>query len=668
MGQAPSFNATQHDEAPTMMRRTCKNFPVEALVRCAGNRLCKTGQPLSRAQLMAISRHSYSSLSSRVRIVETGPRDGLQNIKNNIPTATKVKLIQRLASAGLTDIEATSFVSPRWVPQLADSADVMREMLRFKDRQKQQDLRFPVLVAPNLRYLEKALNAGAQDTVVFASATEAFSNANQNCTIEEALSKAESITKEALKSGLRVRGAVSCIFADPFSGPTPPEAVLSVVKRLLAMGCYRVALGDTLGAGTPKDTQNLLEVLLREIPADRLAGHFHDTYGQGVANVFRAYDLGIREFDSSVAGLGGCPFAPGAKGNVATEDVVYGFEKSGISTGIDLDKLVKVGQWISNEIGIPYGSRAGEALASKTSPAAPDTKVLKSSRSWDEVKDTGEYRISRSGTTMKITLTRPKNGNALTDSMLEGLIAIFRKLPDDPSIYHVVLASEGKFFCTGMDLSGKTNTSGTSSEGSTYYSKVVDLYNAIDSVPQTTIAMVDGPCYGGGVGLTFVCDIRLASPRARWTMSEVNIGVSPAVISKYMVREWGISLAREAMLTGREVRPETLKSMGVIHAISDDNESLDRKLESCLARLEKCAPRSAATNKALARLAWCDPEGSTQEAAVRETFAKMMACGSEGEHGIKQFQNKIKDFSWADFWAGRNPFHNLHVRPGEESN
>lgn len=263
---------------------------------------------------------------------------------------------------------------------------------------------------------------------------------------------------------------------------------------------------------------------------------------------------------------------------------------------------------------------------------------------------------------MKITLTRPKNGNALTDGMLEGLTNVFKNLADDSSIYHVVLASEGKFFCTGMDLSGTTNTSESSKE-SNYGAKVLDLYNAIDYVPQTTIALVDGPCYGGGVGLTFVCDVRLVSPKARWTMSEVKIGVSPAVISKYMVREWGISLAREAMLSGREVRPEQLAAAGAVHAISKETESLDQLLDGYLEQLEKGAPRAATINKELARLAWSNPESQVQEKVIRETFAQMMVAGSEGEHGIGNFQKKIRSFSWRDFWAGRNPFKNLHVGP-----
>jgi len=434
------------------------------------------------------------------------------------------------------------------------------------------------------------------------------------------------------------------------------------------MGCYEVGLGDTLGVGTPYDTQKLLEVLLREIPANKLAGHFHDTYGQGVANVVRAYDMGLRTFDSSVAGLGGCPYAPGARGNVSTEDIVYTLEKGGINTGVDLDKLIGVGRWISEQLGIPYGSRVGTALLARRESIAvtkpvlkdkPSTSALpstssKSGRTWTLEQDTGEYRVYRSGETVKITLTRPRNGNALTDAMLEGVTELYKKLGADPSVYHVVLSSEGKYFCTGMDLSGATNTSDMSTQSS-YYAKVLALYEAIDHCPKTTISLIGGPCYGGGVGLTFACDVRFVSTKARWTLSEVKIGVSPAIISKYLVREWGVSVAREAMISGREIGPEELLRIGAIHAITGPEETLDDKLDSYLDQLEKCAPRSAAINKELARLGWYDPEGEPQAHLIKETFGNMMAPGSEGEHGINTFQQKVKSVDWRKFWGNRNP-------------
>lgn len=438
------------------------------------------------------------------------------------------------------------------------------------------------------------------------------------------------------------------------------------------MGCYEVGLGDTLGVGTPKDTQTLLEVLLRDIPADKLAGHFHDTYGQGVGNVYRAYEMGLRVFDSSVAGLGGCPYAPGAKGNVSTEDVVYTLEKAGINTGVDLDKLVKVGQWISEQLGIPYGSRVGAALASKsrqssTGSSQPAKKeAVAPERKWEVVKDTGEYRVSRSGAVLKVTLTRPKNGNAMTDAMLESLTELFKNLHKDPSVFHVVLEAEGKFFCTGMDLSGNSELSDMSREYN-YYEKVAGLFEAVDRVPQTTIALINGPCYGGGVGLGFACDVRIVSPKARWTLSEVKIGVSPAVISKFLVREWGSSMAREGMLSGREITPTELWRIGAVHQIVAEGETLESRLESYLSQLERAAPRAAAVNKELSRRAWLQPESKAQTDLVQKAFHAMVAKGGEGEHGIQQlFRNKNKLFSWQEFWARRNPFANpIYQEPRE---
>ncbi|KAK0368585.1 hydroxymethylglutaryl-CoA lyase [Colletotrichum limetticola] len=591
-------------------------------------------------------RRLFSSWSrNQCRIVEVGPRDGLQNIGPLVPTATKVELIKRLADTGLRDIEATSFVSPKWVPQLADGADVLKSL-----GSQTRGIRHPVL-APNLKGLERASAAGAKEIVVFASVTEAFNRANQGCTVAEALDQAEQVTKKALQMGIKVRGSVtSCIFEDPSSGPTPPEAVLPIVQRFLDMGCYEVGLGDTLGTGTPRDTQLLLEALLRRVPAERLAGHFHDTYGQGIANVVRAYDMGIRTFDSSVSGLGGCPYAPGARGNVTTEDVVYTLEKMGVNTGVDLDKLITVGQWISKQLGRPYGSRVGTAIAAKrVSAQAKD--ISRNRISWEVVDDLGEYRVSRAGAALKATLSKPGNGNALTSGMLEGLTKLFRDLANDPSVYHVVIESEGKYFCTGMDLSGGTETSTISPESS-YYNKVLALYDAIDHAPQTTIALIDGPCFGGGVGLGFACDVRLASPRARWTLSEIKIGVSPAIISKYLVREWGPSVAREAMISGRELKPEELFRIGALHSVTEDLEST---LDEYLKQLDRCAPRSAAINKELTRLGWYNPESEEQARLIENTFGNMMAPGSEGEHGIRKFQEKAKEFSWKSFWKGRSP-------------
>ncbi|KKK21619.1 hypothetical protein P175DRAFT_0434914 [Aspergillus ochraceoroseus IBT 24754] len=288
-----------------------------------------------------------------IRIVEVSPRDGLQNIPSAIPTAEKIDLIRRLAQCGLTSIELTSVVSPRAVPQLADCREILdHETVRRLAAAADTTMRLPVLV-PNAKGLEIALQHGAQEVAVFVSATEGFSRANTNCSVREGIERARCIARKAGGVGVCVRGYISCIFTDPFSSAatTPPSAVLHCTKELLSMGCYEISLGDTLGTATPGQVRSLLAYLsLHGIPMARLAGHFHDTYGRGLANVWEAYRCGIRVFDSSVAGLGGCPFAPGAAGNVATEDVVEMFCREGIETGVDWGRLLETRAWVEGTL------------------------------------------------------------------------------------------------------------------------------------------------------------------------------------------------------------------------------------------------------------------------------------------------------------------------------
>ncbi|KAH0839300.1 hypothetical protein FOPE_05351 [Fonsecaea pedrosoi] len=627
------------------LRLTCLN------TRLSAHQSRQRIQLLSRHQVRCYSKSVGAFSGGRdVRILEVGPRDGLQNIKNVVPTATKVELIRRLAATGLRDIEATSFVSPKWVPQLADGAEVMREI---RPLMTDAERTFPVL-APNTKGLINASKSEAKEVVVFASASQAFSKANQNCTIDEALAQAESVTTKARESSILVRGVVSCIFADPYTGPTQPQEVEYVVRRLLDMGCYEVALGDTTGVGTPYDTQKLLEYLFARHPVSLLAGHFHDTYGQAVANVVRAYDMGLRTFDSSVAGLGGCPYAVGARGNLATEDIVYLFDRMGVKTGVNLDKLVETGEWISRQLGIPNGSRAGAALSAKSRAGTqlPSSPAAKSStrRDWTTIEDNGNYRVARNGPVVKVTLTRDRNGNALTGQMVEGLTQLYRGLATDHTVFHILLASEGRFFCTGMDLSGGTETSDTAKEDG-YYTKVYDLFQAIDESPQTTIAVVDGPCYAGGVGLSTVCDVRLVSSRARWTLSEIKLGLAPAIISKFVVREWGPSFAREAILSGREVHAAELHRIGAVHGLASSSEELEELVEKYLDQLRRAAPRAATACKDLVKVAWAHPQTDIQENVIRTKFAQMMLPGSEGRHGIEKFQRKTKGgVDWVKFW------------------
>jgi hydroxymethylglutaryl-CoA lyase len=297
------------------------------------------------------------SLPQSVRLVEVGPRDGLQNEAQPISVADKIRLVDDLTDAGLSYIEAGSFVSPKWVPQMAGSAEV------FNGIQRKDGVTYAAL-APNLRGFEDALTAGVREVAVFAAASEAFSQRNINCSISESLDRFLPIMEAARLHGIKVRGYVSCVLGCPYEGVVAPKQVAAVANELFAMGCYEVSLGDTIGTGTPGATRELFDVVAGQIPRGRLAGHFHDTYGQALANIYASLLEGIQVFDSSVAGLGGCPYAKGATGNVASEDVVYMLEGLGIETGIDLNRLIGAGQRISQVLGRANGSRVAKARLS----------------------------------------------------------------------------------------------------------------------------------------------------------------------------------------------------------------------------------------------------------------------------------------------------------------
>jgi hydroxymethylglutaryl-CoA lyase len=297
-------------------------------------------------------------MSDFVTLVEVGPRDGLQNEKAIVPAATKIELIQRLSACGLPVVEATSFVSPKWIPQLADAAEVMAAL------DLNSVTRYPVLV-PNLQGLERAVRAGAREVAVFTAASETFSRKNTNCSIEESLERIRPVATEARAHGIQVRGYVSCVLGCPFEGKVALPAVQHVSEELLSAGCFEISLGDTIGVGTANQARDMIRQLSGTIPLHQLAVHFHDTYGQALANILACLDLGIRTVDSSVAGLGGCPYARGATGNVATEDVVYLLQGLGLETGVDLMALCATGQWISNALQRDNNSRAGRALLKK---------------------------------------------------------------------------------------------------------------------------------------------------------------------------------------------------------------------------------------------------------------------------------------------------------------
>jgi hydroxymethylglutaryl-CoA lyase len=296
-----------------------------------------------------------SKLPSRVRIVEVGPRDGLQNEPTPIATATKVSLIHQLVDAGLTYIEAGSFVNPKWVPQMADSAEV------FESLTQNAGVTYAALV-PNLKGAERALSSGANELAIFAAASEAFSQKNINCSIEESLNRFEEVIALARAASVPVRGYISCVLGCPYSGKVDPLLVADIAERLLAMGCYEISLGDTIGVGTAAETRRVIEAVAERIPLDRIAVHMHDTYGQALSNVLTALSMGVHIVDSSIAGLGGCPYAKGATGNLATEDLVYLLNGLGIEHGTDLTALIRAGNFISRTLNKPTQSRVARAL------------------------------------------------------------------------------------------------------------------------------------------------------------------------------------------------------------------------------------------------------------------------------------------------------------------
>ncbi|MBP6115955.1 MAG: hydroxymethylglutaryl-CoA lyase [Neisseriaceae bacterium] len=294
-------------------------------------------------------------LPNKVKIVEVGPRDGLQNEAQQVDTATKLALIERLGAAGLNTIEATAFVSPKWVPQMADAKAVMTGL------KPRAGVGYPVLV-PNLQGFEAAYESGAREVAVFAAASESFSQKNINCSIDESIERFVPVLKAAQSHGVKVRGYVSCVLGCPYEGDIAPEAVAEVSQRLLDLGCYEISLGDTIGVGTPLATMAVIDAVAKRVPLPQLAGHFHNTYGMAIANIFAALQMGVAVFDASVAGLGGCPYAKGASGNVATEDVVYLLNGLGIDTGVDLPQLVATAQWISQALGKPPASHSAKAM------------------------------------------------------------------------------------------------------------------------------------------------------------------------------------------------------------------------------------------------------------------------------------------------------------------
>lgn len=320
---------------------------------------------LNLVRKLSTTQNLTRNLPSAVRIVEVGPRDGLQNEKVQVPTNVKLEFINRLAESGLQNIEATSFVSPKWVPQMGDHVEIMKAL---SSKKRLPGVTYSVLT-PNIKGLKAALECGATEVAIFGAVSETFTQKNINCSISESLKRFEDVANEVSKARIKMRGYVSCVLGCPYEGPVDPKQVSQVTESLLSMGCYEVSLGDTIGVGTPGSMSKLLDQLTQDIPVDKLAIHCHDTYGQALANILVALNYGISVVDASSAGLGGCPYAKGASGNVATEDVVFMLNGLNIETGVDLMALIKAGDYISQAIGRENMSKVARATLAKNCSA-----------------------------------------------------------------------------------------------------------------------------------------------------------------------------------------------------------------------------------------------------------------------------------------------------------
>lgn len=293
-----------------------------------------------------------------VKIVEVGPRDGLQNEKNFLPTAIKVEFIDRLSQAGYTTIETTSFVAPKWIPQLADHKEVFTQINKYPH------ISYPVLI-PNVQGFEAALALGVKEIAIFTAASQSFTHKNINCSIEESFTRFTPIIKMALANNIKVRAYISCVLGCPYEGDIAPSVVANIAQQFYELGCYEISLGDTIGVGTPIKAKQMVEAVALNVPIKHLAGHFHDTYGQALANIFAVMELGMNVFDSSVAGLGGCPYAKGASGNIATEDLIYMLHGMNIQTGLDLNSIIDTGIFICDQLGKPSCSKSAIAILAK---------------------------------------------------------------------------------------------------------------------------------------------------------------------------------------------------------------------------------------------------------------------------------------------------------------
>ncbi|MCL6631703.1 MAG: hydroxymethylglutaryl-CoA lyase [Alicyclobacillus herbarius] len=513
-------------------------------------------------------------LPSHVVIQEVGPRDGLQHEPGFVQTQTKVELVQRLVDAGCRRIEVSSFVHPRWIPALADADEVFASLRRVSG------VEYSALV-PNLKGLERALAARVDAVSVFMSASETHNRKNINKSIAETFPVLQPVIRQAKAAGLRVRGYVSTAFGCPYEGPVPVDQVVRVSQHLLEMGVDELSIGDTIGVAVPTQVEHLLSELAPHIPLSRVALHFHDTRGTALANIYAALEVGVSTFDASIGGLGGCPYAPGATGNVATEDVLYMLEGMGVATEIDTNRLMEVSEWLESELGRPLDSHASRVArsarmmrsASESPHASGQAKGKEKQASVDLQSSSAEPLLLRQelddGQIVVLTLNRPRQRNALSQSLLARLEEELQR-PKTLRARVLIFTGNGSAFCAGADLKERRTMDDQAVLRAV--ARIRGFVAAVARLPMPVITAIHGAALGGGLELALAADIRLCTEDAVFGLPETTLAIIPgAGGTQRLPRLIGPARAKELIYTGRRIDGKMALSIGLVNQVVDSS-------------------------------------------------------------------------------------------------
>lgn len=541
----------------------------------------------------------FENLPEFVKVVEVGPRDGLQNEEKKIETASKIRLIEMLADSGLSHIEVSSLVSPKWIPQLADAVEVASG-LALKGKVVTS------LLVPNEKGYERFKSTKLDQVALFMSASQSHSKANINKSIEEAFQALEAVITPARRDGFALRCYVSVAFECPYEGPVAPDTVRGIVERLLSSGVDEISLGDTIGAATPDQVAFLIRLLKQDLPLSKLALHFHDTRGTALANVLAGLSEGVSIFDASIGGLGGCPYAPGAAGNLATEDLVYMLHSMGIDTGVDLDRLVDAGAYAQSIVGRELPGRYLQAALSRRAKGCPSLECDNKSMSKAVAVDERVVLVEKGDGLAWIKLNRLSVHNCLSREVLNSIIKAAFELACDPQVRVVAIIGAGaKVFCAGADLTERK----TMTEGETldYLALIQKTMKALESMPQPVIAAINGSAFGGGTELALACDLRVMMSGAQLRLTEVKLGIIPgAGGTQRLPRLIGKSKAKEMILTAAPLSAQAGLELGLIHRVVTDDGALDEngfmvplmnEVKVWAQEIKKAAPLSLAQAK-----------------------------------------------------------------------